>query len=311
MDESYVIYLLWDPRNGEIRYVGQTKDLKSRFSNHRTGHGTKCHCRNWELSLIGEGLRCEIAVVEEGLTSELANDRERWWITYGRQYDWPLTNHTDGGGGAPGRKMSSEAKQKLRLANLGNKHSPETIEKLRRHAKLPETIERRRGRTLTPESRNKLSQAKRGHAVSPETRERIGQKSRGRVPSHETREKLSRSSKGRKWSPATREQMKQRETTPETREKISRARLGMKFSAETREKLRISHLGKKLSPGAVEKRTRAVRGSKRSPETCKKISLARLAWWARQRQEREARDAEISANETERRDESSRCGGNG
>ena len=201
MSEGYVIYLLWDPRNGDIRYVGQTKDPQRRFHDHQAGTGRQTHCRNWERSLVKQRLCCEVAVVDDGLALDVANVRERWWIAYARQWGWPLTNDTDGGGGTLGYKHSPEAveklrerepspetREKIRQALLGRKHSPEAREKMHGRKHSPEEIEKMRqanlGRKHSPESREKMRQALLGRTVSPEAVEKMRQAKLRRLPQY-------------------------------------------------------------------------------------------------------------------------------
>ena len=215
MENQYVVYLLWDPRNGDVRYVGLTHNPQTRFGQHRRGTNAAGYCRNWEWSLIREGLSCEWAIVEDGLTLDDANEKEKWWIAYGRQCNWPLTNITDGGDGAPGHSPSLELRERIskklqghpvtdkvresiRQRNLGNKHSPETIAKcvLSRswYKHSPETKARigagnriaLTGRKCSPEHIEATRRANLGHGVSPETRGKIGAANRGRKKSSET-----------------------------------------------------------------------------------------------------------------------------
>jgi hypothetical protein len=89
----------------------------------------------------------------------------------------------------------------------GQKHTPETIEKIKKSSKLSflnmsdETkINRRKklkSKTLTKEHREKLKRVNTGKPKSPETREKIRQKAFNRTVSQQTRLKLSRNSKGR------------------------------------------------------------------------------------------------------------------
>jgi hypothetical protein len=102
---SSSVYLLWDPRNGDIRYIGKTIQLAKRLRQHQVGCTTVGkNCRKWEASLVDLGLCCECTVVEDRLTDAEADQQERWWSAYGRQCGWPLTNRTHGGNGAPGHK---------------------------------------------------------------------------------------------------------------------------------------------------------------------------------------------------------------
>ncbi len=134
MNSTHVIYLLWDPRNGDIRYVGQTKRPARRLYCHQRAENKKGHCVNWERSLAHEGLSCAWAIVEDGLADDEANERERWWIAYGRSCGWPLTNLSDGGDGPWGYNPSPEHREKIGKANRGKRHSTEARERIRQGA---------------------------------------------------------------------------------------------------------------------------------------------------------------------------------
>jgi predicted GIY-YIG superfamily endonuclease len=88
----YAIYLLWDPTDGKIRYVGKAKEPEKRFAAHRRGKGDATRCAEWESWLVKQDLCCQCAIVCEGLGREEANERERWWIELGYKRGWPLTN---------------------------------------------------------------------------------------------------------------------------------------------------------------------------------------------------------------------------
>lgn len=203
MDNSYVIYLLWDPRNGDVRYVGQTKYPERRLADHRRGLLKRGHCRCWERLLIEQGLCCETAIVEEALTDIEANDRERWWIAYARQLAWPLTNATDGGDGSPGHMCSQETRDRMSHAQKGHSVSSEQRVKLRL-AGL--------GHVVSVETRRKMSEAGRGRKLSPESVEKNRQAHLGKCPhafSIESRKKMSAAARRRQISPETREKMRQ------------------------------------------------------------------------------------------------------
>ena len=74
----------------------------------------------------------------------------------------------------------------------------------------------------SPETRQKISEAKRGKKLSPQHRQKIGEASRNRSP--ETRQKLSEVGRGKTPS-------------PETRRKLSEANRGKTRSSETRQKI--------------------------------------------------------------------------
>ncbi len=137
-DTAHVVYLLWDPRNGDIRYVGQTKRPERRFWDHRHAR-TKCSSHDWELSLIEQGLCCEVSVVEEGLTNDEANERERWWVAYGGDWDWPLMNIADGGAGVT---RSQRGRRDLREVHRYQELHKEELE--RKMASIKEQMREKR-----------------------------------------------------------------------------------------------------------------------------------------------------------------------
>ena len=82
-----------------------------------------------------------------------------------------------------GIPLSEEHKEKLRLINLGKKHSPETIEKIRQ-ANL--------GKQLSEEHKQILIQSRLGSKHTEETKERIRQKKLGFRHTEETKQKISK-----------------------------------------------------------------------------------------------------------------------
>lgn len=92
MDNLYVVYLLWDPRDGTVRYLGKTKDPEGRLAAHRQAKSRAERCEEWEGQLAKLGLCCQCAIVEEGLTSGEAEECERRWIEFGYKFGWGLTN---------------------------------------------------------------------------------------------------------------------------------------------------------------------------------------------------------------------------
>ena len=97
MPRLIYIYTLSDPRTDRVRYVGKTvQHPKNRLASHisTSKHGRKkdyCHC--WIKSLLNEGLKPIMNIVEE--TYDI--NRETYWINYYRDKEEKLTNFTDGG----------------------------------------------------------------------------------------------------------------------------------------------------------------------------------------------------------------------
>lgn len=124
------IYGLFDPRNGQLRYVGKTHCLKSRKSTHKHGRTTNLHLKNWINILLKEGLYPEFSILEESNDLEWMQD-EVFWIQYMRSIGCPLVNIRDGGQGrGRGYVMPEETKRKLSLSNKWKKRSEEHCKRM-------------------------------------------------------------------------------------------------------------------------------------------------------------------------------------
>lgn len=122
------IYILRDPRNGDIRYVGKTNQKLSYRLNAHMQEKSQCHRVNWLNQLRTLGLKPGIEVVEFVQGDYPWQECERFWIKYFRMHGHKLTNNTSGGDGVPDLPM--ETRQRMRQVWLGRKHKPETIIKL-------------------------------------------------------------------------------------------------------------------------------------------------------------------------------------
>lgn len=198
---SVFIYILSDPRTNEIRYVGKAIDTKKRLSVHLCDR-KKSHKTNWIQSLLKEGAKPEMEIVETFFDSDDEDWKkaERWWISYLRFIGCRLTNLDNGGGGAG--VVSAATREKMRAAS--------------------------RGKSQTPESRVKIGAAHKGKIVSAETRAKISAANRGKTMSEENRAKQSAARKGQIPS-------------PQTLAAARAARIGSKHSADARAKMRRAH----------------------------------------------------------------------
>lgn len=124
---------------------------------------------------------------------------------------------------------------------------------------------RRIGARLT----NLDSGGRRGKCMTPESKEKCRIASTGRKHSAETREKMGKIFKGRKMLPEWLE-----------RQRESRIRNGKVASPELRETRRINRLGKKHSEETIRKIKMALTGQKRTPEQCARISAGKKASFA-------------------------------
>lgn len=167
------IYALIDPRTGDIRYIGKTKNLRARNNSHRSEVNRKTyHLYRWIAQLKQQGLEPDLIVLEETNEQEWA-ERECFWIAKGRELGWRLTNITNGGKGGPsnlGREHSEQTRKKISLANSGSRHH-------QYGKKVPESTKRKIIESVTGE-RNHFY----GRSHNEETKQMISEKKKGSVP---------------------------------------------------------------------------------------------------------------------------------
>ena len=202
------IYSLIDPRNGEIKYVGKTKDLDVRLKSHlHDAKRTNTPKNAWILKLRRLGLKPQMEMLEEVPEPEWPK-AERKWIAKLRRKGCPLKNICDGGEGRNG-PLSEETRRKLSKAA--------------------------KGRPLTESQRKAITKGFRGHKHSEKAKMLLRAKTLGRKHTPEARKKMSLARKGKRKN-------------AEHRGKIGLAHKGRTFSEETRAKMRVSRGGWKPSP---------------------------------------------------------------
>lgn len=162
------IYGLIDPRNGRVRYVGKSDNPKSRLGDHLKDKSL-CHRTNWVRSLLSEGIKPELVILEN-VVGDWKEAERKWIAHFGREN---LVNGTDGGDGG---NISQETRLRMSIAR-----------KRRKYAK---------GRKHSPETRKKIGNGRRGKTQSEETRRHISESMQGHKCSDLTRKKLSRAAKG-------------------------------------------------------------------------------------------------------------------
>lgn len=115
------IYGLLDPRNGELRYIGQTTKGKRRFRNLYAKHelNRKTHKMSWLKNLKTQGLKPDILILEE-VEEALLSEVEIFYIAYFKSLGCRLTNHTAGGEGSR-IPYTEERKIKQRYNNPNNR----------------------------------------------------------------------------------------------------------------------------------------------------------------------------------------------
>lgn len=127
--KNIFIYVLKDPNTKNIRYVGQTNDIKRRFNRHLNNSKSfydNRHISNWIRSLTNPPIIETIEICKY----ENRNVREKYWIDYYLKQGNNLCNSSYGGSGAGignknclGRKLSDDTKKKISNSNKGRTHS--------------------------------------------------------------------------------------------------------------------------------------------------------------------------------------------
>lgn len=198
------IYVLRDPRDGAVRYVGQTVSPKNRLSSHiaeaRKGSSYRCH--RWIMELQ-RGLLKPLMEVIDHVPLREADAAEMRWIKVYRDSGSDLTNHTAGGRGFRGHKPSREAVEKRAAAIRGKPRSAEARAAVKAALNRPETKEKlskarmgnksRTGQRQSAEEKERRAAANRGKKRSPEFCEAMRQKALGVRHSEETKKKMSES----------------------------------------------------------------------------------------------------------------------
>jgi len=162
------IYGLFDPRDGSLKYIGKTTNVKKRFWKHLHDNSiTRKTC--WIKSLKSNDLIPEVEVLDE-VNDEDWKFWEQWYIQYFQSLGCQLKNDPncpggEGNIGMSGKKHKPETIEKMRASKLGNKnwlgkhHSEET--------KLIISRERKKlGFHQTDESKSKISKKLKGRKLS-------------------------------------------------------------------------------------------------------------------------------------------------
>jgi hypothetical protein len=179
-----VVYGLYDPRTGELRYIGQTKQtLKKRLMAHlRQSNIARGHrSAHWVQSLGALPIICELGVAE---TKDDLDRLETSLIAAYREKGVRLTNHADGGGGTSGFTHRKETRDRMSLARAGRPKSEETKARMSESGKNdPQRVaacgrlgSSLAGKPKSTEHRKKLSRALKGRPgrkISSETRTRM------------------------------------------------------------------------------------------------------------------------------------------
>lgn len=215
------IYMLIDPRDEEIRYIGWTsRTLERRLYEHVhiVSHGRLK--KEWVRQLLQCGLEPRIQVIQQVPAQSWAAAKI-YWIGFFRKMGCPLTNMSNGGDGNLGCLVSEETRAKMRAAWTEN-----------RKKSVPR-------RPHTEASKEKLRQATLKQFENPAARAAVSKVHKGKVISPEQRATISAVTK-RRWKEW---RVNGCVTSPETRAKMSAAKKGKPLSEEHKAKIRASTKG--------------------------------------------------------------------
>jgi len=257
------IYKIKNLVNGKI-YIGSSYNLAKRNYHHFYALRKNNH-RNRHLQhafvLYGEAaFLFEIIELLPSCENKVLLEREQYWIDKLSATDTEIGyNINPLAGNCGGRPCSFETKEKLRLINLGKKHSKETKEKIRL-AGLGRT------HVVSQEARDKISKSHMGKKLSEEQKikmRRVGEKNHffGKKHSKETKNKISKAKSGKKLS-------------KEHKNKIGESNTGKKRSKEHKDKIILSNSTRFISEETRQKMSNARKGKKLSEETRQKMSEA-------------------------------------
>ena len=298
-------------------YVGKGKGKRRQQHNAAALSGR--HTNPILTAVIRKYGPLDFVPVLEGLTESEAFEAERALIAkHGRRNNrtGSLCNLTDGGEGASGLVISSEARAKMRAAKIGKKLTAEHVAKVSAQLKGRKLSAEKRhamklvqhARLWTDEERARTSAVHKGKVVSEATRKRISaaQKARWQAsPDLERMHKMQQANVGRKATPEHKakcaaafklrmanateadryrwgKNRRGKSLSPEARAKISAARKGQRLSEESKAKISASGKGRTHSPEVRAKIGASQKGKTFSPEV-----LARMKEGQRRRRQRD------------------------
>lgn len=163
---TILIYALLDPRTNEIRYIGKTTTPHKRLREHLYARDPRMHVCRWVKSLLRINV-VPIMRILEIITNGQWEEREIFWIKWGRENGLRLTNITGGGKGTKNTNRSLETRKLMSEKARGVNHHqfgkpiPEHVK-----AKIAESHRGSRnhfyGKRHTEEMKRKMSETKMG-----------------------------------------------------------------------------------------------------------------------------------------------------
>jgi len=100
---KYSVYVLVDPRNGSVHYVGITKNVEQRYYYHCLGCDSTSKACAWIRKLKEQDIKPLLVIVEEVDGWDAAYRRETYWMNLLLEAKTPLLNYV-----APIRRRKKE-----------------------------------------------------------------------------------------------------------------------------------------------------------------------------------------------------------
>lgn len=190
--------------DGSPLYVGKgTRERAKRISNRQNPHYQRAIAKYGAANI-------QIKIVKRNLTEQEAFFYEREAIACLRAFDYRLANLTDGGEGTSGWNPSPEIRERMRLRQIGRKHSLEARKKISDSHK-GKTFSKEHRAKLSVIARNRSDEANRKNSewhkarrYSDETKEKMRIAHTGKWHTEETKKKMSESAK--RWRALKKEQ---------------------------------------------------------------------------------------------------------
>jgi len=129
------IYVLIDPRDNQIKYLGKTiKPINKRLNSHMIDN-SKSRKSSWIKSLKSQNLKPIIKLID--IVEDEWQFWEEYWIINLKMLGIDLLNHTNGGEGMYGYIPTQETRDKWSKAFKGRKLSKEWINKIAQSESIP------------------------------------------------------------------------------------------------------------------------------------------------------------------------------
>lgn len=236
----FFVYVDCRRDDGRPFYVGKGSASRVRLGRRNPKHRAIGKSVGWKRIVVS-------ATIDEHEAFRLEQDLISLLLT---RHEFGGANFTDGGEGAAGRRLSEEQRAAISRRNhgrnVGRRHSPEAIEKIRTA---------NRGRPVSDSQRQKIAKAHLGERFSDERRAKIAAKARGRRHTDEWRRSMSLQMRGRTFSENHRARiahaLKGRRPSLQCLAAANKARRSL--SEEAREKIRASSQGRHHCPESIEK----------------------------------------------------------